>query len=425
MKFNSENQQLRSVVAAALAIVTGPAVAQTLYGGGATLPAPAYVGPANAISSQRLTNGTDPTDDPGSLFAAYTDVFFEFVSYCQTGSGTGKNILDGVAGVAASNPCPSFSLTPTGFGAPAGMLLPDFAASDSPLAATDITAFYANPSTSARVAPVQLPSLAASIAVVFNNTDVPAGQNITTDQICQAFSGKFTNWSQIVGASVSSMPITIVFRSDGSGTSFNFSNHLAAVCSGDDFLTSQNWTGSGGVVSLLSPAPTNQVGASGNPGVVTQVANTPGAIGYAEYADSLAISPTLPHFTVDGQDPTNLMLPALSFTTGMVIAAADNANGTPLLQPVAAPYPAADLQCLMLVDPNSYSAPSTGYSIVAVTYLLGYFAGNGANTTLVEELLDSPYDSSVKTLASEVVPNNGYNFLPFDATANIKSCINK
>lgn len=419
---------LAQAVLAAMTVVAGTAGAQTLYGGGATLPAPGYVGPNNAISSSRLT--TPDELPPDSLFGAYTDQLEDaLVQYCQTGSGTGKNVFTGSAGVAADFACPPFSVTPIGFGAPSGQVLPDFAASDSPVAAGDITNFYANPSVSAHVAPVQVPAIAAAVAVILNNPDVSGTPNITTSQICQVFSGGITDWSSLTQADGKPFPsraITAVYRSDGSGTTFNFSNHLSAVCPADGvtgFFTSQNWTGtpSASVVGTLSP--TNQVGASGNPGVVTAVANTTGAIGYAEYADAIAINPNVPHFTVDNEDPTDLVIPpSLTFTTGQVIATADNANGTPVLQAVST----ADThpECLLLVNPTTYSNPMSGYSIIAVTYLLGYYAGNGSNTQAVSDLLSSTYNDVVKNAAKQIAPSNGYAFLVADPTATIKSCVN-
>lgn len=422
----NDRRMLGHAVLAALTVVTGSAGAQTLYGGGATLPAPGYVGPANAISPDRLT---PPDAIPvTALFGAYSLVTSNSpqVQYCQTGSGVGKSVLEGGAGFAADNPCPSFLVTnPMGFEAPSGQLFPDFIASDSPLAATDITNFYDNASVSARVAPVQVPAIAAEIAIVYNNTSITGTPNITTSDLCRVLSGEATQWSDLnLPAPPGTSAIQVVFRSDGSGTTFNLSNHLAAVCpSATGFWTSQNWTGtpSNSVIGLISPAPTNQVGASGNPGVVTKVNTTIGAIGYAEYADALALG-GIPHFTVDMKDPTDVVLPTtLSFTTGQVISA--TAGPTPGLEAVSTQdtHP----ECLLLVDPRSYANITDGYSIIAVTYLLGYNAGNGDNASAVSSLLSAPYNSEIQSDATDIAPNLGYQFLAADPTTIVKGCINK
>jgi phosphate transport system substrate-binding protein len=421
MTRSTDKAALAQAVVAAMTVVTGVANAGTLFGGGATLPAPGYVGASQATGSSRLTDGTTTTDARGSLFGAYTAVFSETVSYCQTGSGTGKKILTAVSGVAASNPCPAFSQTATGFGAPSMQTLPDFAASDSPLSAADITNFYAG-AASARTAPVQIPALGAAIAIVFNNPDITGTPDISTAQICGVFSGTITNWSQL-NAAFPSRGITVAFRSDGSGTSFNFSNYLAAQCNSSSTVFQTNQTWSGGV--LPTPLPGNQVGASGNPGVVSLVQNVPGAIGYAEYADAIALTPVVTNFSVNGKLPSNISSTlSLSYTTGSVIATTNNANGTPALQAVSS----SDTQpgCLLVVDPNNYSNPSSGYPILAVTYLMSYYSGNGANLTNVARLLGAPYNSSVKSSANQIKAAKGYDWLSFqaDPTTTVNACIN-
>ena len=69
-------------------------------------------------------------------------------------------------------------------------------------------------------------------------------------------------------------PIVVVHRSDGSGTTFNFTNYLSKV--------SPDWKSKVGEnASVEWPV---GIGAKGNEGVANNVANTKGAIGYVEYA---------------------------------------------------------------------------------------------------------------------------------------------
>ncbi len=73
-------------------------------------------------------------------------------------------------------------------------------------------------------------------------------------------------------ASIPDTPITWIHRSDGSGTTFLFTNHIATAC--------PNWQG--GTAKTVE-WPTG-IGAKGNEGIAAQVSQTEGGIGYVEYA---------------------------------------------------------------------------------------------------------------------------------------------
>ena len=97
------------------------------------------------------------------------------------------------------------------------------------------------------------------------------------------FLGEITTWDDPAIAKLNPslklprQPIAVVYRSDGSGTTFNFAHYLAEV--------SPAWKSKVGVSALLRwPV---GVGARGNEGVTNSVANTRGAIGYVEYAYAL------------------------------------------------------------------------------------------------------------------------------------------
>jgi phosphate transport system substrate-binding protein len=47
------------------------------------------------------------------------------------------------------------------------------------------------------------------------------------------------------------------------------------------------------------------------------------------------------------------------------------------------------------VDPDSYAAPSSGYPIIAVSYLLGNSNGNGSDLAHTQGLLSAPYNSAI------------------------------
>lgn len=408
-----------------LPVIASAAPSTTLYGGGASLPATAYVGTSWFAPSPTLRLSS--AGDTGSLFGQYTASttalpigFFTgtttrpAVSYCQTGSGTGKKVLIGDPTVSASNACPDQGTSSvTGFGAPAGVQA-HFAGTDSPLSATEFTTFTTNKA--ARVQPVQFPAVGAVIAVIYNNPSVTAASLVLSEsKICRIFSGQITNWNQL--GAFPSKPIKVVFRSDGSGTSFAFSNHLSKVCptaspiAVTGFKTNQTFSS-----AFPVSAPTGSIGASQNGGVTTTVSTTDGAIGYADVADTserIRLNPSiaLKFATVvlkDGLNPATgkaylrknplnhsatFALTSVSFDK--VLASSVDANGRPVLQDIVAPPRPG---CVMLADPDSYATSPlnangdyTYYPIIAVSYLLANAAGNGQNTRNLQALLQAPY----------------------------------
>src|SRR5262249_20183595 len=76
------------------------------------------------------------------------------------------------------------------------------------------------------------------------------------------------------GVNLPDLPITVVRRAEGSGTTFAFTNHLSAV--------SAPWKAKPGVSKSSDNWPTG-IGARGNSGVTALVQQTPGAVGYLEY----------------------------------------------------------------------------------------------------------------------------------------------
>ena len=103
--------------------------------------------------------------------------------------------------------------------------------------------------------------------------------NLSRDAYVGIFLGKIKKWDDPVivkanpGATLPSTPITVVTRSDGSGTTFVFTTHLSAI--------SPEWkAGPGAGKSVNFPV---GVAGKGNPGVTALIKQTPGAIGYVEY----------------------------------------------------------------------------------------------------------------------------------------------
>lgn len=421
IKFNA------AIVAGVAAIVAAPAFAQsaTIYGGGATLPAIAYVGSSFVTNGNRLSS----PGDAGSLLPTYTAKAFGAakaeVSYCQTGSGLGRRALIGTqAGGTTQNPadgtCGSFvpAVSPVGFGAPAGQKAPDFAASDAPLSQAEYTTFLSGPYAATKKAPVQIPAIAGSVALSYNNTDV-SSLNLSATQICGIFNGTITNWNQL--ANVPAKALKVIYRSDGSGTTFSFSNFMTKNCSGTGLRTGDTFAAN--VFPAGQSLPATFIGANGNSLVQNAVSTTDGAIGYGEVADAKARLPKLKIATVAGKDPVNdLVAPTLTLLNDTVLTGIDG-NGRPTKAPVmGAPTDRAGKNCLVLADPDSY-ATASGYPIVAVSYLFAYETGN-RNAKAVTKLLQAPYTFGVKRATTTVGPGTGFVFLTKSLSTTVSRCVN-
>jgi phosphate transport system substrate-binding protein len=127
-------------------------------------------------------------------------------------------------------------------------------------------------------APVlHIPTCAGAVVITYNLTGNPQ-LRFTPDVIADIFLGKISKWndrriSEInPGVKLPDMNVTVVHRSDGSGTTFIFSDYLSKV--------SKEWKEKVGAgTSLNWPA---GLGGKGNPGVAGLVQQTPGSIGYVE-----------------------------------------------------------------------------------------------------------------------------------------------
>jgi phosphate transport system substrate-binding protein len=130
----------------------------------------------------------------------------------------------------------------------------DFGASDEPIKAKEAA--------KVKRGVIQIPMVGGTIAIAYNKPGCKL--KLTQKQAVDIFSGRIKDWKQ-VGCAAGKMQV--VYRSDGSGTTYAFTNSLDAF---------GGWApGVGKSVSW----PTG-IGAKGNEGVAGQVKNTPGAIGY-------------------------------------------------------------------------------------------------------------------------------------------------
>ncbi|HTB70068.1 MAG TPA: phosphate ABC transporter substrate-binding protein PstS [Solirubrobacteraceae bacterium] len=154
----------------------------------------------------------------------------------------------------------------------------DFGASDPPLKAADEAAIAKNGSPA-----VQIPMFLGAITVSYNLPGVQAGMKLDAKTISDIYLGKVKTWNDAEikalnpSLSLPSTAITVIHRSDSSGTTAGFTGFLAAA---DPEFKSK--VGEGKDVQW----PTG-TGAKGNAGVAGAVQQTTGAVGYVEQAYAL------------------------------------------------------------------------------------------------------------------------------------------
>jgi phosphate transport system substrate-binding protein len=190
---------------------------------------------------------------------------------------------------------------------------------------------------------ILLPMTAGAIVLSYN---LPGVQELKLPRAVYSdiFLGKIKSWDDPKikaanpGANLPKQPITVVHRSDGSGTTGVFTSHLAAI--------SPEWktkVGSGKTVNW----PTG-VGAKGNEGVTAQIAQTQGALGYVEYGYA---------------KQNNLKFASLQNKAGQFVAPSEE-SASKTLASVTLP---ANLRAF-ITDPDGAGS----YPIVTYTWLLAY-----------------------------------------------------
>jgi phosphate transport system substrate-binding protein len=148
----------------------------------------------------------------------------------------------------------------------------DFGASDSPMKDDEIA--------KAKGPVMHFPTVLGAVAVTYNLPGVASGLKLSGPVLADIFAGRVTRWndpkiaSTNAGQKLPATDILVVHRSDGSGTTFVFTDYLTAV--------SPAWaSGPGKGKEVAWPV---GLGGKGNDGVAGQVKQTPGAIGYVELA---------------------------------------------------------------------------------------------------------------------------------------------
>ncbi|MBT8519329.1 phosphate ABC transporter substrate-binding protein PstS [Polynucleobacter paneuropaeus] len=149
----------------------------------------------------------------------------------------------------------------------------DFGATDAPLTFEDLESSGL----------VQFPAILGGVVPVINLEGFKPGQiKMTGEVLADIYQGVILVWSDKriaalnPGLNLPTVPITVVHRADGSGTTAIFTNYLSKI--------SPNWKSVAGEGAAIKWPATSSVGGKGNEGVAANVTRLKGAIGYVEWA---------------------------------------------------------------------------------------------------------------------------------------------
>lgn len=302
------------------------------------LAALAVFGTAATVSAQGLLNGAGASFPAPYYQRAFSDLANSGgpkVNYQSVGSGAG--VRQFIAGTV------------------------DFAATDEPISAADAA--------KVKRGVVQVPTVGGTIAVAFNKPG--CNLKLTQKQVADIFLGAISDWRQL---NCAPGRITVVHRSDGSGTTFAFTNSLSTFSP-----TWKSRVGEG--KSVKWPV---GVGGKGNEGVSGVIQNTPGSIGYLNQA----------------------------FVKGKIRAASvQNKAGKfvlPNLKGGAAALNNIKLNAMLAgEEPNPAGADS--YPISTLTWVLAYRTGNGAKAGNIRRAISHLLSPSAQGKADDLgyVPLRG------------------
>jgi phosphate transport system substrate-binding protein len=219
----------------------------------------------------------------------------------------------------------------------------DFGGTDAPLSAADLDA----------AGLVQFPSVIGAVTIVLNLPGITSGQlNLDGPTAANIFRGAITKWNDLAIASLNpdlklpTTAITIVHRSDGSGTTDVMTRYLAKQSA--DFVRD---VGVGKTVNW----PANEIGGRGNSGVAANVQKIAGTIAYVDYADAKK--------------------------NGLTFAALKNKAGKFVLpsgEGFAAAAAGADFKVKGMAPDMLDQTAKDAWPIVSATYILAYAKGDDA-----------------------------------------------
>jgi phosphate transport system substrate-binding protein len=207
----------------------------------------------------------------------------------------------------------------------------DFAASDAAMTPDQIE--------KVKNGVVLLPMTAGEIVLAYNLPGQPKNLKLPRDVYPDIFLGKITQWNdpRLVAANpdikLPALPVTVVRRSDSSGTNYVFTKHLSAISPAFEkevgFGTTVSWPQSDKIVA----APKND-------GVTATIKQTPGAIGYIEWgyakltkADTALLQNKAGNYIAAGGEGGPLALASADFPPDLIAWVSDPSN--PKAYPIA------------------------------------------------------------------------------------------
>ena len=263
----------------------------------------------------------------------------------------------------------------------------DFAASDAAMTPEQIA--------QVKDGVVLLPMTAGEIVLAYNLPGQPKNLKLPRDVYPDIFLGKITKWNdpRIAAANpdikLPDLPITVVRRSDASGTNYVFTKHLSAISP-----AFKEKVGFGTTVSW--PQSDKIVAAPKNDGVTATIKQTPGAIGYIEYGYAKL---------------TKADTALLQNAAGNYVAAGD-ASGAAALASAQLP---ADL-IAWVEDP----AGSDSYPIVSFTWMLFYEKQDAQKAEYLRKLVAYGLSDGQK-----IADSMGYIPLPSSVVEKVKAASEK
>jgi phosphate transport system substrate-binding protein len=225
------------------------------------------------------------------------------------------------------------------------------------------------------------PTVIAPITISYN-LDAVKSLQLSADTAAKIFQAQITNWNDPAikadnpKAKLPNQTITVVHRTEGSGTTQNFTNWLVKAAP-------TTWTlGTGSTVQW--PATTQ--GAQGNPGVGSLIQETPGAIGYVDLSDADALDL---HFAAVKNASGKFIAPTLSAASAAVNATTVNPDLTfdPINASGAKAYPLTSPTWIMV-----YGTQTDAKKGAALKGWLAFIYGtsSGQGQTLAETVDYAP-----------------------------------
>jgi phosphate transport system substrate-binding protein len=306
-------------------------------------------------SSSSTTNGSTNTSSSGATISGAGSTFAAPV-YEQWGSALASSLTVNYQAVGSGAGITSLEAKTV-----------DFGASDPPLKPADFT-------TLEKVGPVQqIPMFLGAITVSYNLPGVQSGLKLDGATIANIYLGKIKTWNDPAiktlnpGITLPSTPITVIHRSDSSGTTAGFTGFLSSV---DPEWKSKVGEGK----DVQWPVGT---GAKGNAGVAGAVQQTTGAVGYVEQA--YALQHNFTYASVKNKSG-NFVAPSLASTSAAAEGVTVPANlGIKISNPSAAnAYPITS-QTFIVVYKDMCKAGIPGGEAAAkgVVQFLNYGLGQG------------------------------------------------